>query len=81
MTFLLDKKVSELKTWELYVGFVLLQILIGIAVTLLVGIFDLAGIRGALSQVIRQIAVVMNAQPPHRYIQPIASELKEGKYI
>ena len=81
MTFLLDKKVGELKTWELYVGFVLLQILIGIAVTLLVGIFDLAGIRGALSQVIRQIAVVMNAQPPQRYIQPIASELKEGKYI
>lgn len=81
MTFLLDKKVSELRTWELYVGFVLLQLLIGIAVTLLVGVFDLAGIRGALSQTVRQFAVVMNAQPPQRYISPIAAELKEGKYI
>jgi hypothetical protein len=81
MTFLLDKKVSELRTWELYVGFVLLQLLIGIAVTLLVGVFDLAGIRGALSQIVRQFAVVMNAQPPQKYISPIAAELKEGKYI
>lgn len=81
MTFLLDKKVGELKTWELYIGFVLLQLIIGIAVTLLVGVFDLAGIRGALSQVVRQFAVVMNAQPPQRYISPIAAELKEGKYI
>jgi len=81
MTFLLDKKVSELRTWELYVGFVLLQLLIGIAVTLLVGVFDLAGIRGALSQIVRQFAVVMNAQSPQKYISPIAAELKEGKYI
>ena len=81
MTFLLDKKVSELRTWELYVGFVLLQLLIGIAVTLLVGVFDLAGIRGALSQIVRQFAVIMNAQPPQKYISPIAAELKEGKYI
>ena len=81
MTFLLDKKVSELKTWELYVGFVLLQLLIGIAVTLLVGVFDLAGIRGALSQIVRQFAVIMNAQPPQKYINPIAAELKEGKYL
>jgi hypothetical protein len=55
--------------------------LIGLAVTLLVGVFDLAGIRGALSQIIRQIAVVMNAQPPQRYLTPIAAEIKEGKYI
>jgi len=81
MDFFLDKKVSDLRTWQLYVGFVILQLLIGIAVTLLVGIFDLAGIRGALSQVVRQIAVVMNAQPPQKYISPIAAELKEGKYI
>jgi hypothetical protein len=81
MTFFLDKKVSELYTWQLYVGFVVLQLLIGIAVTLLVGVFDLAGIRGALSQIVRQFAVVMNAQPPQRYISPIAAELKEGKYI
>jgi len=81
MDFFLDKKVGDLKTWQLYVGFVLLQILIGIVVTLLVGIFDLAGIHGALSQIVRQIAVVMNAQPPHKYIAPIAAEFKEGKYI
>lgn len=81
MTFLLDRKVSELRTWELYVGFVLLQLLIGIAVTLLVGVFDLAGIRGALSQIVRQFAVIMNAQSPQKYISPIAAELKEGKYI
>jgi len=81
MTFLLDKKVTELKTWELYVGFVLLQLLIGIAVTLLVGIYDLAGIRGALSQIVRPFAVVMNAQPPQKYIATIAAEFKEGKYI
>ena len=81
MDFFLDKKVSDLRTLQLYVGFVILQLLIGIAVTLLVGIFDLAGIRGALSQVVRQIAVVMNAQPPQKYISPIAAELKEGKYI
>jgi len=81
MTYLLDKKVSELRTWELYVGFVLLQLLIGIAVTLLVGVFDLAGIKGALSQIVRQFALIMNAQPPNKYIGPIAAELKEGKYF
>jgi len=79
--FILDDKVSNIKVWQLYVGFVILQILIGLAVTLLVGIFDLAGIRGALSQIIRQIAIVMNAQPPQRYLTPIAAEIKEGKYI
>ena len=81
MANLLEEKVGNLKTWQLYVGFVLLQLIIGIAVTLLVGVFDLAGIRGALSQVIRQFAVVMNAQSPQKYIGPIAAELKEGKYI
>jgi hypothetical protein len=81
MANLLEEKVGNLKTWQLYVGFVLLQLIIGIAVTLLVGVFDLAGIRGALSQVIRQFAVVMNAQAPQKYIGPIAAELKERKYI
>jgi hypothetical protein len=81
MTFILDRKVGDLKTWELYVGFVLLQIIIGIAVTLLVGVFDLAGIKGALMAVLKQFAILMNAQPPQKYITPIASELKEGKYI
>lgn len=79
--YLLDKKVSELRTWELYIGFVLLQLLIGIAVTLLVGVFDLAGIRGALSQVVRQIGVVTNAQPLQKWANPIASEIKEGNYL
>jgi hypothetical protein len=79
--FILDRKVGDLKTWELYVGFVLLQILIGIAVTLLVGVFDIAGIRGALSQVVRQIGVVTNAQPLQKWASPIASEIKEGKYF
>ena len=77
----MDLEVSKLKTWQLYVGFVFIQIIVGIIVTLLVAIFDLAGIRGALSQVVRQLAVVMNAQPPQKYIGPIAGELKEGKYI
>ena len=80
-TSLLDRKVGDLKTWELYIGFVLLQLLIGIAVTLLVGIFDLAGIRGALSQIIRQIGIVTNAQPLQKWASPIAAEIKEGKYI
>jgi hypothetical protein len=77
----MDKEVGKLKTWELYVGFIFLQIVIGIIVTLLVAIFDLAGIRGALSQVVRQVAVVMNAQAPQKYLSPIAAEVKEGKYI
>ena len=77
----LDKEVGKLKTWELYIGFVFIQVLVGLIVTLLIGIFDLAGIRGALSQVIRQIAVLMNAQPPQKYLSPIAAEVKEGKYL
>ena len=81
MTNILEEKVGNLKTWQLYVGFVLLQLLIGIAVTLLVGVFDLAGIRGALSQVVRQFAVIMNAQAPQKYISPIAAEVAQGKYI
>jgi hypothetical protein len=56
-------------------------LLIGIAVTLLVGVFDLAGIRGALSQVIRQIGVVTNSQPMQKWVSPIAAEVKEGKYF
>jgi hypothetical protein len=79
--FMLDKKVGDLKTWELYVGFVLLQLIIGIAVTLLVAVFDLAGIHGALSQIVRQFAVIMNAQPPQKYLSPIAAEVTAGKYI
>jgi hypothetical protein len=76
-----DKKVGELRVWELYFGFVFLQVLIGIVITLLIGIFDIAGIRGALSQVVKQFAVILNAQSPQRYISPIAAELKEGNYI
>jgi hypothetical protein len=81
MTFILERKAGDVKTWELYVGFVLLQIIVGIAVTLIVGVFDLAGIRGALSQLVRQFAVVMNAQPPQKWVSPIAAEIEKGKYI
>ncbi len=81
MTFILDRKVGDLKTWELYIGFVFIQLIIGFAVTLIVGVFDLAGIRGALSQVVRQFAVVMNAQPPQKWVSPIAAEIEKGKYI
>ena len=77
----MDLEVSKLKTWQLYVGFVFIQIVVGIIVTLLVAVFDLAGIRGALSQVVRQLAVVMNAQPLQKYLSPIAGEIKEGKYL
>ena len=79
--FYMDLEVSKLKTWQLYVGFVFIQIVVGIIVTLLVAVFDLAGIRGALSQVVRQLAVVMNAQPPQKYLSPIAGEIKEGKFL
>lgn len=81
MTFILNRKVGDLETWKLYVGFVLLQLLIGIAVTLLVGVFDLVGIRGALSQVVRQIGIITNAQPMQKWVSPIAAEVKEGKYF
>lgn len=77
----LNKKVGDIKTWELYMGFVLLQLLIGLAVTLVVAVFDIAGIHGALSQVVRQIGVVTNAQPLNKWVNPIAAELKEGKYV
>ncbi len=77
----LDKEVGKLKTWELYVGFVILQLLIGVAVTILIGIFDLAGIRGALAQFVRQVAVVTNAQAPQKYIAPVAGELAQGNYL
>lgn len=77
----LDKEVGKLKTWELYVGFILIQLLIGIAVTIIVGFFDLVGIHGAISNLVRQFAVIMNAQAPQKYLQPITSELSQGKLI
>jgi hypothetical protein len=81
MANILERKVGDLKTWELYLGFVLLQLLIGLAVTLLVGIFDLAGIRGALSQVVKQIGVVTNSRPLQSWVQPITQEVSAGKYF
>ena len=77
----MDLEVSKLKTWQLYVGFVFIQIVVGIIVTLLVAVFDLAGIRGALSQVVKQLSVVMNVRKPEEYLGPIAGEIKEGKYL
>ena len=81
MDFILDKKISDLKTWELYVGFVLLQLLIGIAIALIIGIFDLAGIRGALSEVVHQIGNVSHSVDPKEYINPIKKEIKAGHYF
>ena len=81
MANILERKVGDLKTWELYLGFVLLQILIGLAVTLLVGIFDLAGIRGALAQVVKQIGVVANGRPLNTWAAPISQEIAAGKYF
>ncbi len=80
-TSVLDKKVSDLKTWELYMGFVFLQLLIGIVIALLQGVFDLTGIRGALSEIVKQFGVVSGAQMPQQYLKPIAAEVKEGKYF
>jgi hypothetical protein len=77
-TNVLEKKVSDLKTWELYMGFVFLQLLIGIIIALLQGVFDMTGIRGALSEVVRQFGNVTGAQMPQKYINPIYSEVKEG---
>lgn len=74
----LEKKVSDLKTWELYMGFVFLQLLIGIVIALLQGVFDMTGVRGALAEVVRQFGSVAGAQMPGKYISPIAAELKEG---
>ena len=79
--FLLNRKVANLQTWELYFGFVLIQIIIGFVIAIIIGLFDLIGIRGALSQVVRQIAVVTNGQLPQQYLQPIAGEVREGKFL
>jgi hypothetical protein len=80
-TNVLDKKVSDLKTWELYMGFVFLQLLIGIAVALLQGVFDLTGVKGALGEIVNQFGSIAGAQMPQQYLKPIAAEVKEGKYF
>ena len=80
-TNVLEKKVSELKTWELYMGFVFLQLLIGIVIALLQGVFDMTGIRGALGELVRQVGNVAGAQMPQQYLKPIAAEVKEGNYF
>ena len=80
-TNVLEKKVSELKTWELYMGFVFLQLLIGIVIALLQGVFDMTGVRGALAELVRQVGNVTGAQMPVNYLKPIAAEVKEGNYF
>ena len=77
----LDKKVGDLQLWELYVGFVILQLLIGIVIAFIQGVFDLTGIRGALGQIVNQIGSVSGAQMPQRYLNPIAAEVREGKWF
>ena len=76
-TNVLEKKVSELKTWELYMGFVFLQLLIGIVIALLQGVFDMTGIRGALAEIVKQFGNVSGAQMPNTYLKPIAAEMRE----
>ena len=80
-TNVLEKKVSELKTWELYMGFVFLQLLIGIVIALLQGVFDMTGVRGALGELVRQVGSVTGAQMPSNYLKPIAAEVKEGNFF
>jgi hypothetical protein len=80
-TNVLDRKVGDLKTWELYMGFVFLQLLIGIVIAFLQGVFDLTGVKGALAALVNQVGVVTGAQMPQQYLKPIAAEVKEGKYF
>lgn len=79
--FILDRKVGDVKTWELYMGFILIQIIIGVLVFLVVSVFDYTGIHGALSQIVRQFAAITYGQAPSRYVNPIYAELREGKII
>jgi hypothetical protein len=75
----LDRKVGDVKTWELYVGFVLLQIIIGVLIYLIISVFDLAGINGTLGALVRQLGLVLQAQNPQKWASPIMAEVKEGK--
>jgi hypothetical protein len=77
----LDRKVGDVKTWELYLGFVLLQILIGVVIYLIVSVFDLAGINGTLGAIVRQLGMVLQAQSPQKWASPIMAEVKEGNLI
>ncbi len=75
----LTRKVGDVKTWELYVGFVILQIIIGVFIYLIVTVFDLAGINGTLGAIVRQLGIVLQAQNPQKWATPIVAEVKEGK--
>tara|TARA_B100001175_G_C19227280_1_gene503536 strand:+ start:417 stop:695 length:279 start_codon:yes stop_codon:yes gene_type:complete len=77
----LDKKVCDLRVWELYVGFVILQLLIGIVIAFIQGIFDMTGIKGALSAVVNQLGMVSGARMPQNYLKPVAAEIREGNYF
>ena len=71
----LDKKVCDLRVWELYVGFVILQLLIGIVIAFIQGIFDMTGIKGALSAVVNQLVpgarVKQSASLANGYIENV----------
>jgi hypothetical protein len=77
----LDRKVGDVKTWELYFGFVILQILIGIVIYLVISVFDLAGINGTLGAIVRQLGMVLQAQAPQKWVSPIMAEVREGNFI
>jgi hypothetical protein len=81
MTTILEKKVGDVAVWQLYVGFVILQIIIGIVVALLIGVFDLANIHGVAREIILQVGRVANARSFSSYADPIGSEIREGKII
>ncbi len=79
--FFLEKSVGSLKAWELYIAFVVLQILIGLVIAIFLGIFDILGIRGLLRSLVKSIGVATNARSPQQVIAPVASEIAQNKYI
>jgi hypothetical protein len=81
VTNLLERKAGDLKTWELYFGFVILQILIGVFVYVVISFFDLLGIHGTVGALVRQFGVVTQAQPLQKWAGPIASEVRQGNII
>ena len=81
MVLYLDESVGKLKTWQLYVGIIVLQLVIGVIFTVLLGLFDITGIKGALGETVRQVSRILNGQPPQTYLDPITAEVRAGKFV
>ena len=81
MVFYLEKKVSDLRSWELYLSFIVIQLILGILIALLTSVFDILNIRGSFRALLNQIGRVSNAQPLSSWAQPVTSELAHGKII